>query len=192
MQPKPIVLAFDTSAAHCAAALLLGDRIITRVDEMAKGQAEHLMPMLEDILSEAGVTWRDLDGVGVGVGPGNFTGIRISLAAARGLALGLGKPAIGVNGFEARAFEEQLPFTASIPAPRGQSYQQTFNVDGTITEPAQISQEATTQKLASVLITATAKIAASKLSSDFGRPAPLYVRSADAAPPRDPAPTLLP
>ncbi|MDP5360876.1 MAG: tRNA (adenosine(37)-N6)-threonylcarbamoyltransferase complex dimerization subunit type 1 TsaB, partial [Paracoccaceae bacterium] len=110
MQPNPIILAFDTSAAHCAAALLLGDRIVTRVDEMAKGQAEHLMPMLEEMLRAAGLSWADLDGIGVGVGPGNFTGIRISLAAARGLSLGLGKPAIGVNGFEARAYEEALPY----------------------------------------------------------------------------------
>ena len=118
MQPKPTILAFDTSAAHCAAALLLGDRIITRVDEMAKGQAEHLMVMLEEVLSGEDLSWKDLDGIGVGVGPGNFTGIRIAVSAARGLALGLGKPAIGINGFEARAFQQTRPFTAEIPAPR--------------------------------------------------------------------------
>ena len=192
MQPKPIVLAFDTSAAHCAAALLLGDRVVTRVDEMAKGQAEHLMPILEAMLAQEGLTWHDLDGIGVGVGPGNFTGIRISLSAARGLALGLCKPAIGVNGFAARALGEPLPFTATIPAPRGQSYQQDFDKDGGISRPTQTDTDARPQKSAEVLIAAIAKIAAGRLQTENSRPTPLYVRSADAAPPRDPAPLLIP
>ena len=191
MQPKPNVLAFDTSAAHCAAALLLGDRVVTRVDEMAKGQAEHLMPMLEDMLRGENLAWADLDGIGVNVGPGNFTGIRISLAAARGLALGLGKPAIGVNGFDARAFQEPLPYTASIPAPRMQSYVQTFTQSGTDT-PAQIDQPAGPQKPTEAIIAAVARLAAARLNSETTRPAPLYIRSADAAPPRDRPPVLLP
>ena len=102
MPPSPTVLAFDTSAAHCAAALLSDGQIVQRVDEMARGQAEHLMPMLEEMLSHSDLTWRDLDAIGVGIGPGNFTGIRISVSAARGLALGLGKPAIGVSTLEAQ------------------------------------------------------------------------------------------
>lgn len=192
MSDQTCILAFDTSAAHCAAALLLGGRVITRVDEVAKGQAEHLMPMLEGMLTAENLTWQDLDGVGVNVGPGNFTGIRISLSAARGLALGLGKPAIGVNGFDARAFEEDLPFTATIPAPRDQSYQQTFLADGTRTEPVQTQQQAHVQKPASVLIAASVRIAARRLYIETERPTPLYIRSADAAAPRDPAPVLLP
>ncbi len=190
MQPNPIVLAFDTSAAHCAAALLLGERIVTRVDEMAKGQAEHLMPMLEEMLNSEGIGWRDLDAVGVGIGPGNFTGIRIAVSAARGLALGLGKPAIGVNGFDARAFGEALPYTATIPAPRDQSYVQQFHVEGA-SEPRQLVEPAQPQKPAADLIAAVAHIAASRLGDGNGRPAPLYIRSADAAPPRDPAPLIL-
>ncbi|MDP5359745.1 MAG: tRNA (adenosine(37)-N6)-threonylcarbamoyltransferase complex dimerization subunit type 1 TsaB [Paracoccaceae bacterium] len=192
MQHKPLILAFDTSAAHCAAALLLGDRIVTRVDEMAKGQAEHLMPMLEEMLRAEGLSWADLDGIGVGMGPGNFTGIRISLAAARGLSLGLGKPAIGVNGFEARAYEEALPYIATIPAPRGQSYAQSFPETGNPSEPELRAREAGPQKPPHMLIAATARIAASRLATNHARPAPLYIRSADAAPPRDPAPVLLP
>ena len=191
MRPEPIILAFDTSAAHCAAALLLGDRVVTRVDEMAKGQAEHLMPMLEHMLTEENLSWRDLDGIGVGVGPGNFTGIRISLSAARGLSLGLGKPAIGVNGFDARAFGEALPYTATIPAPRNQSFVQEFRAGGK-TEPVQVEAPARPQKTATELIAAVARLAASRLDAAVARPAPLYIRSADAAPPRDPAPVLLP
>ena len=58
---------------------------------MEKGQAERLMPMLAEMLAEAGVGFGDLARIGVGTGPGNFTGVRISVAAARGLALG-GRP----------------------------------------------------------------------------------------------------
>ena len=83
------ILAFDTSFAHCAAALLIGDTVTTRIDPMARGQVEHLMPMLEEVLAEAGIAWADLDGIGVCTGPGNFTGTRISVSAARGLALGV-------------------------------------------------------------------------------------------------------
>ena len=65
---------------------------------MDKGQAERLMPLLEEVLAEGGIGWADLTALAVGTGPGNFTGVRIAVAAARGLALGLGIPAIGVTG----------------------------------------------------------------------------------------------
>jgi len=105
MASDPLILAFDTSAAHCAAALLSGDRIvISTAEEMTRGQAERLMPLLQELLAEAGFTWQDLSALGVGVGPGNFTGIRIAVSAARGLALGLDVPAVGVSGCEARAY----------------------------------------------------------------------------------------
>ena len=102
--PDPVALAFDTSAAHCAAALLSGDRVLGGMSEpMTKGQAERLMPILEEILAAAGVGWRDLAAIGVGTGPGSFTGTRVAVAAARGLALGLAIPAIGVGQAELTA-----------------------------------------------------------------------------------------
>ncbi|HKL06468.1 MAG TPA: tRNA (adenosine(37)-N6)-threonylcarbamoyltransferase complex dimerization subunit type 1 TsaB, partial [Roseovarius sp.] len=120
-----LVLGFDTSAAHCAAALLCGEQVLAvRAAEMGRGQAEHLMPLLQDILAEAGVTWADLDRIGVGVGPGNFTGIRISVSAARGLALALNIPALGVSGFEAVAQANPEPHIAVLPGPRGMCYVQ--------------------------------------------------------------------
>lgn len=188
---SPRLIAFDTSAAHCAAALLVGPRIVTRVDDMAKGQAEHLMPMLEDMLQAEGLAWADMDAIGVGIGPGNFTGIRIAVSAARGLALGLGNQAIGISGFEMRAWGEPRPYTATIPAPREASYAQTFDNDGTA--PA-IMQDiaAGPQKPMDQLISAAAQIAATRIGQDLPKPAPLYLRAADAAPPKDPAPVILP
>ncbi|WP_296371182.1 tRNA (adenosine(37)-N6)-threonylcarbamoyltransferase complex dimerization subunit type 1 TsaB [Yoonia sp.] len=191
-------MAFDTSAAHCAAALLLGDRVVTRVDDMAKGQAEHLMPMLQEMLKDAAVNWGDLDAIGVGIGPGNFTGIRISVAAARGLALGLGKPAIGVSGFAARAFGAALPATAIIPAPRGQCYVQDFSASAAVSTPLLALQETlqpthplVAEKTPQQLVAAIAHIAAARMGAAPERPAPLYVRRADAAPARDAAPMIL-
>ena len=76
--PEALALGFDCSAAHCAAALLSGGRVLAVQGEpMAKGQAERLMPMLEEVLAEGGATWRDLAVIGVGTGPGSFTGVRV-------------------------------------------------------------------------------------------------------------------
>ena len=192
MPPNPTILAFDTSAAHCAAALLLDSQITTRVDPMARGQAEHLMVMLADILSEAGIDWSALNAVAVGIGPGNFTGIRISVSAARGVALGLGKPAIGVSSLEALAHGQPRPFTACLPAPRDHHYAQTFTAQGS--DAPLLTAGAATLPDPVALITQIAHIAAERLATGatFTRPAPLYLRPADAAPPSDPAPLVLP
>jgi tRNA threonylcarbamoyl adenosine modification protein YeaZ len=122
----PLILAFDTSAAHCAAALLSGHRVLGQREEaMATGQAERLVPLLEEILAEGGASWRDLAALGVGTGPGNFTGIRIGVAAARGLALGLGVPAIGITVFEALAWGREAALVVR-DARLGQIYAQAF------------------------------------------------------------------
>ena len=187
----PRILAFDTAAAHCAAALLDGERIVTRVDEMAKGQAEHLMPMLEEMLADAALTWRDLDAIGVGVGPGNFTGIRIAVSAARGLALGLGKPAVGVSTLEAQA-HDRGDVTIVLPAPRDMAYVQTFGARADIprmTSAAEAGIGAPLRPAADV-IAAMARITATRMDR-AERPAPLYLRPADAAPARDAAPVIL-
>ncbi|WP_170440296.1 tRNA (adenosine(37)-N6)-threonylcarbamoyltransferase complex dimerization subunit type 1 TsaB [Ruegeria arenilitoris] len=194
MQSDQTILAFDTSAAHCAAALLRGpDIVVSRAETMTRGQAERLMPLLQDILAEGGVSWADIDAIGVGTGPGNFTGIRISVSAARGLALGLNKPAIGVSGLEALAAlapEGRIP---AIPAPRDQVYLQA--PDGT---PQLMTQEQA-ESLgalflcddADAVVRAIARIASDRVDLVSGPPAPLYVRAADAAPSRDTPPPLL-
>ena len=70
---------------------------------MARGQADALFPMIDAVLAEARVAWRDVDMVATIAGPGSFTGVRVGVGAARGLALGLGRPAIGVDGYDAVA-----------------------------------------------------------------------------------------
>ena len=125
-----MILAFDTSAAHCAAALLIGDRIVASAFEpMEKGQAERLLPLLQEVLAEAGLGWRDLTALAVGTGPGNFTGVRIAVAAARGLALGLGIPAVGITRLEALAFGLPRPITVVEDARRCEVYVQGFGTE---------------------------------------------------------------
>ncbi|MBB5722428.1 tRNA threonylcarbamoyl adenosine modification protein YeaZ [Loktanella ponticola] len=190
------VLAFDTATAHCAACLIIDDKIVVRVDPMAKGQAEHLMPMLEDVLVENNLTWADLDAIGVGTGPGNFTGIRISVSAARGLALGLGVPAIGVTHLEAQVHGLARPVVAQVAAPRDHVYIQTFAdiISTAVLVPAasDVAKIAPPIIAAEDMIQHIALIARDRAPHVTERPAPYYVRAADAAPPRDAAPVILP
>lgn len=98
------VLGFDTSMARCSAAVWRDGRVLAeREAEIARGHAEALMPMVSAVMDEAGVAFSGLTRIGVTVGPGSFTGLRIGLAAARGLALGSGVPAFGVSTLQAIA-----------------------------------------------------------------------------------------
>ncbi len=99
-----IVLAFDTSMARCSAALWRDGTVVAeRAAEIERGHAEALMPMVSAVMADSGLRFSALSRVGVTVGPGSFTGLRIGLAAARGLALGSGAPAFGVSTLEAIA-----------------------------------------------------------------------------------------
>ncbi|MEX0348737.1 MAG: tRNA (adenosine(37)-N6)-threonylcarbamoyltransferase complex dimerization subunit type 1 TsaB [Paracoccaceae bacterium] len=186
-----LILGFDTSGPHCAAALLRDEQVLgLRQEAMNKGQAERLMPLLEEVLGGASVTWRDLDAIGVGTGPGNFTGIRIAVSAARGLALGLGIPAVGVDGFDARALDAPPNIRTAVPAPRDQLYLRSAagismiprsEIDGPV--HADIAPQD--------LALAIARIADERQLGTTLPPAPVYARQADAAPASDPPPIIL-
>lgn len=214
--PSPTLLAFDTSAAYCSAALLLGGNIVAaRYEELARGQAERLFPMLDEVLKEAGVGWDALDAIGVGTGPGNFTGIRISVSAARGLALSLRVPAIGVTLFDALAENAPAsPLLLTLSAPRDQihiSHGNTgISVVETVTldtlpacEPDTVVIGNRSAEIAKHLgcafapaayapAAAIAHVAAKRWETDTDRPVPYYLRPADAAPASDPPPVILP
>ncbi|MDO5647201.1 tRNA (adenosine(37)-N6)-threonylcarbamoyltransferase complex dimerization subunit type 1 TsaB [Paracoccus sp. (in: a-proteobacteria)] len=204
-----LTLGFDTSAAHCAVALLSDGRIVASAhQDMTKGQAETLFPMMEQVLADAGRAWADLDVIGVGVGPGNFTGIRVSVAAARGLALSLGIPAVGVSSLDALRHGTAAQ-VASLDARQGRLYVQVgddapvlCDMDslpplpqgaGCVGDHAdQIAARCGGHVVAPAmpLTHAIADIAATR--PDAPRPAPLYLRAADAAPARDAPPVILP
>ncbi len=218
--PPDLTLAFDTAAAHCAAAVLSGDRVLTaRVELMDKGQAERLMPMLEEVMAEFGATWRDLALLGVGIGPGNFTGVRISVAAARGLALGLGIASIGVSGLRALAFHMVGPIRVALKGPRGSFYLQDYLSEAPVgdpyiaeagslgfwpavgagipvgdwPEPPEDRPDLWTARPEPIgRIIAVGHIARAMSGTNQPRPTPLYLRAPDAAPPSDPPPVMLP
>ncbi|WP_309664188.1 tRNA (adenosine(37)-N6)-threonylcarbamoyltransferase complex dimerization subunit type 1 TsaB [Tabrizicola sp.] len=205
MRPDALlpILAFDTSAALCAAALLLPDRIILRAEAMEKGQAERLIPLLEELLAEGGIGWPDLRAIAVGTGPGNFTGVRIAVSAARGIALGLGIPAVGVTRLEAVAYGLPRPIRVIEDARRGEVYVQDFTEAGAgeavLAEGAEISGAVTGSAAGPgavvspvVIAEAIARIGAARALTPQPRPAPFYLRGADAAPPSDPPPVILP
>ncbi len=91
------ILAIDTSETHCSAALLTSDaREFSRMEDIGRGHAERLLPMIEELLEEAGLVYADLARIAVITGPGTFTGLRIGLSVARGLALSLAIPCVGL------------------------------------------------------------------------------------------------
>jgi tRNA threonylcarbamoyl adenosine modification protein YeaZ len=153
---------------------------------MDRGQAERLLPMLEEMLAEAGATWRDLDGIGVVTGPGNFTGVRLGVAAARGLALALDIPAAGVSVFEALA---DRPGTVTVTLVDGRErFAQSFR-DGVALGAPTPAPEGTPAVPARADPVVVARLAAARLRHT--PPAPLYLRPADAMPSSDPAPVLI-
>ena len=190
MPSDAVILTFDTSGAACLAALSDQNGIIaTRVDEMARGQAEHLMPMLDEMLSSNGLTWSDLTRIGVGIGPGNFTGIRISVSAARGLALGLGIPAVGISTLDALLYAHPNQ-TAAVKAPRDMAYTQSKGRNSELVEATSVSDAIYPTDL-TALITAMAHCAAKADAATAERPKPLYIKPADAAPSREAPPVML-
>ncbi len=98
------ILAFDTSTELCSAALRLDGAWLVREEMAGNRHSELLLPMVESLLAEAGLSLRALDGLAYGKGPGSFTGLRIGCGIAQGLAFGADLPVVGVVTLEAMAY----------------------------------------------------------------------------------------
>ncbi|MCP1198810.1 tRNA (adenosine(37)-N6)-threonylcarbamoyltransferase complex dimerization subunit type 1 TsaB [Notoacmeibacter sp. MSK16QG-6] len=138
-----VLLAIDTASSSCAAALMDGEGTLLadEAEDRRTGHAERLIPMIADILFEAGLRKSDLSKIAVSVGPGSFTGVRTGIAAARGLALALSVPAVGVTTLEAMAADGRrllgdVPILSAIDAGRGEVYVASFDADGVVVLPA--------------------------------------------------------
>jgi tRNA threonylcarbamoyladenosine biosynthesis protein TsaB len=138
------ILALDTALNACSVALMEDVDVLAHVNEKrARGHAETLMPLIQDLMKTSGTSFHDLDLIAVTIGPGTFTGLRIGLAAARGIALAAGKPCRGVTTLEALAASvsfdvaEGRPVIATADARRKEIYAQVFNIKGgeAIVEP---------------------------------------------------------
>ena len=128
-----LILAFDCSGPGCAVALWRDGAVLAAERRaMERGQAEVLMPMIEEIMERAHVRYTAIDRLAVTVGPGSFTGVRVGLAAARGLALASAKTCIGVLTTEviaaaARDSQAGGDVLVAIDTKRGDLYVQRFS-----------------------------------------------------------------
>ncbi len=166
-----------------------------------RGHQERLAPMTRDLMARAGLEFADLDRIGVTVGPGSFTGLRVGLAFAKGVAFALGRPCVGVGTLEALAaiVEGGGPRAAVIGAGRGRVYLQLFDAAASLSGPDILSLEAAAARLveiyasAEVIVTGPgAELVAGALPGAIVRPqaAPdpravaLVAAAAPLAPPR--------
>jgi tRNA threonylcarbamoyladenosine biosynthesis protein TsaB len=133
------ILALDTSMGVCSVAVLSeagGEAsLVMREERMTRGHAEALMPMLEAAMEEAKLGFASLDRVAATLGPGSFTGVRIAIAAARGLALATdaklwGTDSLSVMAEAVKADHRDGPFAIAVDAHRGMLYLGIFAADG--------------------------------------------------------------
>jgi tRNA threonylcarbamoyladenosine biosynthesis protein TsaB len=107
------VLAIDTATEQCSVALRLHDTSIERAVVTERGHADLVLPLIAEVLAEAGVALTDIDCLAYGRGPGAFTGVRIAVAVAQGLAYGAGLPTVGVSTLAAVA-QQYAPFDGQL------------------------------------------------------------------------------
>lgn len=141
------ILGLDTAMAACSASLfdVAGDHFATKIHKMPRGQAEHLVPMVQEVVSEAGISFQDIDAIATTVGPGAFTGLRIGLSTARSFGLALDRPVIGCTTTDvlARQFfgkaqiEPEQILAVLLETKRKDFYVQSYNADGTPHSEAQ-------------------------------------------------------
>lgn len=122
-----MILSIDTCLGASSVAVLDGERVLAaRSEPMTRGHQERIGVLARETAAEAGVAFADLSRIGVTVGPGSFTGLRVGLAFAKGLATALSIPCVGVNTLESLAFGTKGFAAAVIDARMSQVYLQVF------------------------------------------------------------------
>lgn len=133
------ILAFDTSCRSVSAAVLVGGHVVGRFEACDTGHAERLLPLITAVMADAGVAYADVTRIAVTVGPGGFTGVRVGIAAARGLALATGAPVVGLSSLAAMALGARTVLgppppgetrVLALPAGRGAAYVLTDSLGG--------------------------------------------------------------
>jgi len=125
-----MILSVDTCLAASSVAILDGDTVrAARSEPMTRGHQERIAVIAREVATEAGVRFADLTRIAITVGPGSFTGLRVGLSFAKGLATALSVPCVGVNTLEALAASATAPgFVVSVlDAKMGQVYLQVFD-----------------------------------------------------------------
>ena len=171
-----LILAIDTALDACSAALFDSDAnrvVAVETEVIGKGHAERLMAMISAVMTKASVDFNAIDKIGVTVGPGSFTGIRVGLATARGLALAAGKPVVGVSTLEAIAREASTdkPFMVALDARRGELYTRLYDGNhSAISDPQLLT-----------IAEATTALTAALKPQVFGSGAPLLAEAQPSA-----------
>lgn len=125
-----MILALDTCLGACSVAILDGDTVLAaRSEPMTRGHQERIAVLAREVAAEAGVKFADLTRIAVTVGPGSFTGLRVGLSFAKGLATALSIPCVGVNTLEALAATANTTGLVAgvLDAKMGQVYLQVFD-----------------------------------------------------------------
>jgi tRNA threonylcarbamoyladenosine biosynthesis protein TsaB len=131
----PIILAIETSSELASCALLRGESVITRVSEGVRTHSQSVLPMVQELLAEAGIGLKDCDAVAFGSGPGSFTGVRTACGIAQGLAFGGGLPVVPVVTLDAMALachqqHGAAEVLAVLDARMGEVYWAQYRFDG--------------------------------------------------------------
>jgi tRNA threonylcarbamoyladenosine biosynthesis protein TsaB len=204
-----LILGINTSGDACEAALVRDGAVLAeRSEPMTQGHDARLAPLVEELMTSAGIAFSSLNRVAVIVGPGSFTGVRVSVAFARGLSLALEIPAAGVSSLEALSgLPKDRRVLGLLPAkrrpPEKTWWAQTLDQGRGVSEPTEATEEqlhalaygadvvcgglSDIPDLALPRISArpsatAAALFASGLSGDLPPPRPIYVREPDATP----------
>lgn len=197
-----MILGIDTSAGQCAVALVSGrgEILAEQCERLSRGHAERLFPMIDDALAAAGAGYTEIERIGVVTGPGSFTGIRVGIAGARGLSLGAQIPAIGISRFSALLAGRPTVRAVALAGPRDQVFLQLYDEERQRTSQAVLVPRADAEALIGGQsavgdafgpvedgLASAATVALLARDAEPGPPpAPLYLRGADADPPRQP------
>jgi len=184
------VLAIDTALEACAAAVLdtgRGGMAASESLPMVRGHAEALMPLIARVMSQAGIRFADLDRIAVTSGPGSFTGLRVGISAARGIALAAGKPAYGLTTLAAFAAphiasDDTVPVAVVIDARHEHVYLQIFGPGGRTLVAPRIASIRDAVRVAATGPARIAGNAARALAAAWpaGEPAPTLIEDASA------------
>lgn len=127
------LLAFETATEACSVAVWADGEVRERFELAPRRHAELALPWAEQLLAEAGIARSQLDAIAVGRGPGAFTGVRLAISIAQGIALGLDRPVVPVSTLAALAMQGRGEVIAAIDARMGEVYLGTYrHVDGDV------------------------------------------------------------
>jgi tRNA threonylcarbamoyladenosine biosynthesis protein TsaB len=140
-----LILSLDSASAGCGACVWRDGKVIAEaIEPMERGQDQRLVPLINSVMENAGIEFAALDRIAVTRGPGSFTGLRIGLAAARGIGLASGKPVIGIDRFAIYREQIRTPgrnLLTVIESKRAELFCRFYPATGAAHEPQMLTQE---------------------------------------------------